>query len=377
MLVSDFHFDLPNELIAQEPLPRGESRLLATDRRSGEVRHLHVGDLPSLLRAGDLLVVNDTRVFAARLLGHRVPSGGAVECLLLGPAVARDPDGSSVYDALVHPGQKLKPGARMRFEGVAGALSGEILEQRFFGRRRVRISAEPSGSVRDPDALIDAIGHMPLPPYIKRDDRDADRERYQTVFARERGSVAAPTAGLHFTPRAARGASTARGVERIAITLHVGYGTFKPVRVDASRITRSIPKPYEIGARQPQPLSRARAPRAAASSPSARRRRARSRMRRCAATAPCRRRPGEADALHLSRASVPVVDGLLTNFHLPQSSLLMLVAAFAGRERVLAAYREAVRAAVSLLQLRRCDADSVAVSCQLPAVSLPIADAGT
>ena len=170
MLVSDFHFDLPNELIAQEPLPRGESRLLVTDRRSGEVRHLHVGDLPSLLRAGDLLVVNDTRVFAARLLGHRVPSGGAVECLLLGPPVARDPDGSSVYDALVHPGQKLKPGARMRFEGAAGALSGEILEQRFFGRRRVRISAEPSGPVRDPDALIDAIGHVPLPPYIKRED---------------------------------------------------------------------------------------------------------------------------------------------------------------------------------------------------------------
>ena len=264
MLVSDFHFDLPNELIAQEPLPRGESRLLATDRRSGEVRHLHVGDLPSLLRAGDLLVVNDTRVFAARLLGHRVPSGGAVECLLLGPAVARDPDGSSVYDALVHPGQKLKPGARMRFEGVAGALSGEILEQRFFGRRRVRISAEPSGSVRDLDALVDAIGHVPLPPYIKRGDHDADRERYQTVYARERGSVAAPTAGLHFTPELLDGDRRARRRARSAITLHVGYGTFKPVRVERVEDHVVDPEPYEISRQRRGARSRARAPRAAA-----------------------------------------------------------------------------------------------------------------
>ena len=262
MLVSAFHFDLPNELIAQEPLPRGESRLLATDRRSGEVRHLHVGDLPSLLRAGDLLVVNDTRVFAARLLGHRVPSGGAVECLLLGPAVARDPDGSSVYDALVHPGQKLKPGARMRFEGVAGALSGEILEQRFFGRRRVRISAEPSGSVRDPDALIDAIGHMPLPPYIKRDDLDADRERYQTVFARDRGSVAAPTAGLHFTPELLDGASPRAASSGSRSRCTSATARSSRCASSPSRIMRSIRSRTRFP-RQRRPLSRARAPRAA------------------------------------------------------------------------------------------------------------------
>ena len=142
MLLTDFDFPLPDDLIAQEPAPRGESRLLLMDRQTGSLRHLHVGDLPSLFHPGDLLVVNDTKVIAARLLGHRVPSGGAVECFLLGPATERHPDGSRVYDALVHPGQKLKPGSRMRFEGKAGALSGEILEQRFFGRRRVRLVVE-------------------------------------------------------------------------------------------------------------------------------------------------------------------------------------------------------------------------------------------
>jgi len=341
MLVSDFHFDLPNDLIAQEPLPRGESRLLAMDRRSGEARHLHVGDFPSLLRAGDLLVVNDTRVFAARLLGHRVPSGGAVECLLLGPAVARDPDGSSVYDALVHPGQKLKPGARMRFEGVAGALSGEILEQRFFGRRRVRISAEPSGPVRDPDALIDAIGHVPLPPYIKREDLDTDRERYQTVYARDRGSVAAPTAGLHFTAELLE-AIAARGVDRISITLHVGYGTFKPVRVESVEDHAVDSEPYEISPAAAAAVERARAEGRRVIAVGTTTTRA---LEDAAQRGDGVVRAGRAEAslfIHPGH-TFRIVDGLMTNFHLPQSSLLMLVAAFAGRERVLAAYAEAVQ----------------------------------
>ena len=343
MLVSDFHFDLPNELIAQEPLPRGESRLLAMDRRSGEARHLHVGDLPSLLRAGDLLVVNDTRVFAARLLGHRVPSGGAVECLLLGPAVARDPDGSSVYDALVHPGQKLKPGARMRFEGVAGALSGEILEQRFFGRRRVRISAEPSGSVRDPDALIDAIGHVPLPPYIKRRrSRRGSRALSDGLRARSRvGRRADGRAALH--GRAARGDRRAR--RRSDRRSRCTSATARSSRCasSASRIMRSIRSRTRFP-RQRRPLIASRARRG----PPRHRRRHDddARARGCggdAATASCAPVEPRPRSSSIPATRFRVVDGLLTNFHLPQSSLLMLVAAFAGRERVLAAYREAVQ----------------------------------
>jgi S-adenosylmethionine:tRNA ribosyltransferase-isomerase len=344
MLVSDFDFDLPPELIAQEPVVRGESRLLAMDRSTGELRHLHVGDLPTRLRAGDLLVVNDTKVFAARLLGRRVPSGGAVECLLLGTAIERGADGSSVYDALVHPGQKLKPGARVRFEGAQGVISGEILERRFFGRRRVRLWSEEPGGAGNPhdlEFLIDAIGHVPIPPYIRRPDRDDDRDRYQTVYARDRGSVAAPTAGLHFTS-ALLEAIAARGVERAAITLHVGYGTFKPVRAQTVENHAVDPEPYDISPSAAQAITRARVD-----------------GRRVIAVGTTTTRALE-DAAHrgdgLIRAghaeatlfihpgfTFRIVNGLMTNFHLPRSSLLMLAAAFAGRDRVLAAYAEAVR----------------------------------
>jgi S-adenosylmethionine:tRNA ribosyltransferase-isomerase len=343
MRVADFAFDLPDELVAQRPVARGASRLLVMDRGSGTIRHLHVGDLPSVLRPDDLLVVNDTRVFAARLLGRRVPSGGAVECLLLGAAVERRDDGSGVYDALVHPGQKLKPGARVHFEGADGvaSLTGEILEQRFFGRRRIRLVAETPGDPRDLDELIDAIGHVPLPPYIKRRDLDDDRDRYQTVYARDRGSVAAPTAGLHFTP-ALLDAIAARGVERASITLHVGYGTFKPVRVEAVEDHAVDPEPYEIGPDAADAIARARGE-----------------DRRVVAVGTTTTRALEDAALRgegivragQAQATVfihpgfnfQVVRGLMTNFHLPQSSLLMLVAAFAGRDRVLAAYAGAVR----------------------------------
>ena len=341
MQVSDFDFGLPPALIAQEPARRGESRLLTMDRASGATRHLGVADLPSVLRPGDLLVVNDTRVFAARLLGHRVPSGGAVECLLLGAAVERGDDGSSVYDALVHPGQKLKPGARMRFEGAAGHVHGEVLARHFFGRRRVRLVAGAPGDSGDLDALIDAIGHVPLPPYIRRGDLAADRETYQTVYARERGSVAAPTAGLHFTPRLLD-AIAERGVERAAVTLHVGYGTFKPVRVEAVEDHAVDPEPYEIAPPAADAIARARRE-----------------GRRVIAVGTTTTRALEDAALRgegtvqagQAQATVfispgfnfQVVDGLMTNFHLPRSSLLMLVSAFAGRERVLAAYTEAVR----------------------------------
>ena len=343
---SEFDFDLPDELIAQHAAPRGQSRLLVLDRASGARQHASIADLPSLLRTGDLLVVNNTRVFAARLLGHRVPSGGAVECLLLGPVSAPDPGsraadppdaGSRWYDALMHPGQKLKPGSLVRFEGPAGVLIAEIVARHFQGRRTIRLTAERGGDV---DTLVDALGHMPLPPYIKRPDTLDDRERYQTVFARVRGSVAAPTAGLHFTGDLLDALDRA-GVERAEVTLHVGYGTFKPVRVDQVEEHVVDPEQYEIPAATAAAIVRARAE-----------------GRRVIAVGTTTTRALE-DAARAGDGQVTAgrrtatvfmypghqfraIDGLLTNFHLPSSSLLMLVAAFAGTETVLAAYREAV-----------------------------------
>src|SRR2546426_7348942 len=227
MDVREFDFDLPSELIAQEPpAARSASRLLCLDRNSGSLTHTCVTALPELLRAGDLVVVNNTRVFPARLLGRRVPSGGAVECLLVRPVAILTPD-AVLWEALVHPGQKLKPGARVVFEGIH-TLHGEILKRRFFGRRIIRLWTEDGSTV---DEAVDAVGHMPLPPYIKRADRADDRDRYQTLFAQSRGSIAAPTAGLHFSPPLVS-ALQARGIELTEITLHVGYGTFQPVRVE-------------------------------------------------------------------------------------------------------------------------------------------------
>jgi S-adenosylmethionine:tRNA ribosyltransferase-isomerase len=331
--VSDFDFVLPDALIAQAPAERGTSRLLVLDRRTGARAHSSVAALLSHLRAGDLLVVNDTRVFPARLLGRRVPSGGAVECLLLG-RVAED-----CWDALVHPGQKLKPGRRFACERAGRVVHGEILAMHTFGRRTVRLW---SGSGEAIESAIDAVGHVPLPPYIKRPDAAADRERYQTVFARVRGSVAAPTAGLHFTAPLLD-ALLAAGIERVAITLHVGYGTFKPVRVAEVEAHRVDAEDYEIG--------EAAAARIAA---------ARAEGRRVIAVGTTTTRALESAALAGSgtmRAgrgrtelfihpgfAFRAVDGVMTNFHLPRSSLLMLVAAFAGREPVLRAYEDAVAA---------------------------------
>ena len=222
--VSDFDFHLPDELIAQDPpAERGASRLLALDRASGRLSHHQFADLPSLLRAGDLLVVNDTRVFPARLIGHRLPGGGAAECFLVRPTETRDE-----WVALVHPGQRLREGARMVFAAGPLRLNAEVVGMHFHGRRTVRLWTDDRSPVRE---AIDAIGHIPLPPYIKRDDAEMDRDRYQTVFARNRGSIAAPTAGLHFTP-ALLDSLARRGIERTAVTLHVGYGTFQPIRVD-------------------------------------------------------------------------------------------------------------------------------------------------
>lgn len=332
MRVSDFDFELPAELIAQEAVPRGRSRLLVLERSGGRCQHQCVADLPDLLAPGDLFVVNDTRVFPARLLGRRIPSGGAVECMLLAKA------GEDLWEALMHPGQKLGPGARVLFESKDGALGAEVVERRFYGRRLIRMRAERGGGV---EALIDRLGHVPLPPYIHREDREDDRERYQTVYARHRGSVAAPTAGLHFTDDLLS-ALADRSIERVAITLHVGYGTFKPVRSDNVEEHTVDPEPYAIDQPAADVLNEALATR---------------RRIVCVGTTTTRalenavRAGGGRVVPGQGRAEVFIYPGftfqatgaLLTNFHLPRSSLLMLVAAFAGRDLVLEAYREAVR----------------------------------
>jgi S-adenosylmethionine:tRNA ribosyltransferase-isomerase len=337
--VAAFDFDLPAELIAQTAVGRGESRLLVLDRVADRLSHSAIRALPQVLRAGDVLVVNDTRVFPARLIGHRVPSGGAVECLLLhrdahhpGPDPA---DGSEVWHALMHPGQKLKPGARVIFGRAGVRLHAEVLEQLFFGRRRIRLTAE-HGAIAD---AVDAIGHIPLPPYIHRADTPADRERYQTVFAEHRGSIAAPTAGLHFDA-ALLAAVDAAGVERTTITLHVGYGTFKPVRVERVQEHVVDPEPYEISERAAATINAALDERRRVIAVGTTTTRALEHAARGGNGVAAGRR--ETDLFVYPGYEFRVISGLLTNFHLPKSSLLMLVSALAGRERVLAAYREAV-----------------------------------
>jgi len=340
MDLRDFDFDLPSELIAQEPLSeRSGSRLLFLNRATGAIIDTLTGALPEFLEPGDVLVINNTRVFPARLIGRRVPSGGAVECLLIGPvtSVANARAGEADHwEALVHPGQKLKPGAHVVFEGTH-ILHGEILERRFHGRRLIRLWTEGQLSV---DEVVDAIGHVPLPPYIKRGDRETDRERYQTIFARSRGSVAAPTAGLHFSTVLVA-ACAARGVEIAEVTLHVGYGTFQPVRVDRVEDHRVDGEHYEIGRPAAETIANALREK-----------------RRIIAVGTTTTRALEGVAREHDGHIVPgagwtdvviypgfafrVISGLLTNFHLTRSSLLMLVSAFAGRERVLAAYGHAI-----------------------------------
>jgi S-adenosylmethionine:tRNA ribosyltransferase-isomerase len=361
--VADFDFDLPEDLVAQAPPERrGASRLLVLDRATGTTERTVVSDLPRLLEPGDLLVVNDTRVFPARLLGRRDPSGGAVECLLLGhadehvrrddaaarggqsddhvapgPEPARPGAREALWSALVHPGQKLKPGRRFVCEGHGIVLHGEILGMHTFGRRTIRLWTD---GAEDVDEAIDRLGHIPLPPYIHRPDTPADRDRYQTVFARSRGSVAAPTAGLHFD-EALLEALDARGVERAAITLHVGYGTFKPVRVEQVEDHTVDAEHFEIGDEAAARIDAALAERRRVIAVGTTTTRA---LESAAIAGDGRVRAGR----DVSRLFIypgfrfQVVGGLITNFHLPRSSLLMLVSAFAGRERVLAAYGEAV-----------------------------------
>jgi S-adenosylmethionine:tRNA ribosyltransferase-isomerase len=344
--VADFDFDLPEELIAQDARPRGASRLLVVDRRAGTWREEAFRSLPNLFDSGDLLIVNDTRVFAARLLGRRDPSGGAVECFLvrrvepMERAEPADPPFREVWEALVHPGQKLKPGARFIVDDPARApgvvIRGEILERLFHGRRLVRLEAEGTASI---DAAVDALGHMPLPPYIHRPDTEEDRARYQTVYARARGSIAAPTAGLHFD-QALLDALAARGVAREPVTLHVGYGTFKPVRVDEVEAHTVDPEPYEIPGATAAAIARTKAAGRRVVAVGTTTTRALEHWNRAE---PGTRGSGMADLFIYPGHEFRVVDGLVTNFHLPKSSLLMLVCGLGGRELILEAYRDAVR----------------------------------
>ncbi|HEX8709865.1 MAG TPA: tRNA preQ1(34) S-adenosylmethionine ribosyltransferase-isomerase QueA [Pyrinomonadaceae bacterium] len=331
MLISDFDYELPDELIAQRPLEeRDAARMLLLERETGAWRDTRFAELPSYVRAGDVVVINNTRVFPARLVGTREPSGGRVELFLVREL------GPFTWEALARPARRLQEGARVSFGD--GRLRGEIVGVLADGRRAVRFECD--GPLAE---VIEELGQTPLPPYIKRDESgaDEDRERYQTVFAQRRGAIAAPTAGLHFTPRVMQELG-ARGARIVELTLHVGYGTFEPVRVADLARHRVAPEHYEISEEAAGAINEARSSggriltigttttRALESAVSEG-----GGVLAGAGTAQLTITPGY---------RFRVVDALLTNFHLPRSSLLVLVAAFAGREVTLAAYRHAVRA---------------------------------
>jgi S-adenosylmethionine:tRNA ribosyltransferase-isomerase len=352
VLTADFDFALPEAAIAQRARPRGTSRLFVLDREPPD-RHLHVGDLPRLLRPGDLLVVNDTRVIPARLFAQRgtAPATAATADLAAGPAPTAgatvelllvDRVGACEWDALVRPGRRAHPGTRLWFPPAQDGtvVHVEVLATSADGRRRVRFS-EPI------EPHLERLGHVPLPPYIHRADEAADRDRYQTVWAREPGAIAAPTAGLHFD-QALLERLTAAGISRAAVTLHVGIGTFKPVTAELVHEHRMETERYQISAATAEQIAatRARGGRIVAVGTTVVRTLEAAALaagdpERAAETLPVG--SGRADLFITPGFRFRVVDLLITNFHLPRSTLLMLVAAFAGRERVLAAYAEAVR----------------------------------
>ena len=333
---ASYDFALPDELIAQEPAAdRDASRLLVLDRRTGALAHHRFRDLPSLLRPGDLLVTNRSRVFRARLLGRR-PEGGQAEVLLVRRLAGDE------WLALVRPGRRLRPGTLVQ---VAEGFTAEI---------RSASSPPPGSPSADPaplrhvllhvragtaDQAIERHGHVPLPPYIRRPDQPSDLARYQTVYAREPGSVAAPTAGLHFTP-ALFEALAAHGIESASLVLHVGPGTFRPVEVEDVRDHRVDPERYTIPPETADAFARARAEgrRIVAVGTTV------TRALESAVDGAGRLPPGDGETRLVVVPGHPfrAVDALVTNFHLPRSSLLLLVSAFAGRERLLDAYAAAV-----------------------------------
>ena len=342
MNVADFDFELPEELVAQDPPPeRGGARLLVLNRSRGDVEDAMFADIGRYLSAGDLLVLNNTRVFPARLRGRRDPSGGEVECLLIRRLPTpnfQPPKESENWEALMHPGQKLKPGARVLFEGDGLTIRGEVVGAHYYGRRTVRLWTDAGVGIL---AAIERIGRIPLPPYIRREDRPSDRDRYQTVYARDHGSVAAPTAGLHFTAAMLTGLR-ALGVEVAEITLHVGYGTFKPVRSDTVEEHRVDAEALTVSPAAADALTHAlREHRRIIAVGTTTTRALESLTIDAGIVLPV---AGETGLFIKPGHAFRLVSGMITNFHLPRSSLLMLVAAFAGREHVLSAYRHAVAA---------------------------------
>ena len=326
MNVSDFYYDLPKELIAQDPLEdRAASRLLVLGKKDGSIRHETFRDVTGHLRAGDCLVINNTRVIPARLFGQREDTGGAVELLLL---KRRSTD---VWETLVKPGKKARTGARLCFGG--GLLTGEIVEVLPDGNRLIQFSYE--GIFEE---LLDRLGQMPLPPYITH--TLADQTRYQTVYAKHDGSAAAPTAGLHFTP-ALLDEIRGMGVKIAEVTLHVGLGTFRPVKVEQVSDHHMHTEYYEVSAEAASLINETK--------------QAGGRVIAVGTTS-CRTLESAADAdgfLTEKNGWTDIfiypgyrfraIDALITNFHLPESTLVMLVSALAGREHVMHAYEEAIR----------------------------------
>lgn len=326
-----FDYELPPERIAQTPIePRDASRLLVL-RADGRREHRHFTDLPEFLRAGDLLVFNDTRVMPARLCGRK-PTGGRVEVLLLRRLEA------GRWEGLVHPGRRVPVGATLLFEAGADRLRAEVVERGEEGTR-VLLFHVPDGP-HAADEAIHRLGQVPLPPYIREPLRDP--ERYQTIFAREEGSAAAPTAGLHFTPRVLD-ALRERGVEFAFVTLHVGIGTFRPVKSEEIEAHEMHAEVYSVPEGTAEAIARCRGRVVAVGTTTV----------RCLESAA--RPEGDAEGTRRVRAGsgvtrlyitpgyrFRVVDAMITNFHMPRSSLLIMVSAFAGRERILEAYREAV-----------------------------------
>jgi S-adenosylmethionine:tRNA ribosyltransferase-isomerase len=353
VLVSEFHFHLPDELIAQEPLAaRDASRLLHLQRASGQYADRQFRDFPDLLRRGDLMVFNNTRVFPARLYGRREgaraqpvsphnPAArkflrGRIEVLLT-RQLSTDPND---WECLVRPGRKIGVGERLFFgEGNHDELQAEVLTRAEFGERRIRF--QPAfQSANYFFATLDRIGHVPLPPYIARPDSSRDRERYQTVYAHERGSVAAPTAGLHFTPEILARIRQ-RGVETAEITLHVGLGTFQPVRVERVEDHKLHSEPYSISPEAAAAINAALSTsRRVVAVGTTTVRTLEHAVRKGAGTIVAG--PAAADLFIYPHFEFKAVKAMLTNFHLPQSTLLMLVSAFGGKENVLHAYEHAV-----------------------------------
>lgn len=326
MKTSDFYYDLPEELIAQDPLEdRTASRLLVLDRKTGAVKHKIFSDVIDYLNKGDCLVINNTRVIPARLIGEKEGTGGKVEVLLLKRRA------NDVWETLVKPGKKLKPGAKITFGD--GRLRAEVLEVVEEGNRLVKFHYE--GIFEE---ILDSLGEMPLPPYITH--KLEDKEMYQTVYAKFDGSAAAPTAGLHFTKELLNKIEE-KGIKIASITLHVGLGTFRPVKVDDVNNHHMHTEWYEVNAEAADIINETK--------------RNGGRVI-CVGTTSCRTiesvadengymkaKTGETDIFIYPGYKFKVMDGLITNFHLPESTLVMLVSAFAGKENVLAAYETAVK----------------------------------